>query len=157
MLCQKCKKNQATHHTREVIGGEEYDYYYCDACYADLCGSMYSDSGDLLFAVLGGKRAKVCPECGMSYREYEKTGLVGCAKCYHAFQAELLPIINRIHGKSRHIGKLNQTSTEQEISRQIANLQDLLEQALIGHRYQEASELNAQIKELNAKLFGGNT
>ena len=53
-----------------------------------------------------GNRARnlVCPNCGFEFPVYSQTGRLGCSKCYDVFAAQLLPIIDSIHGCVKHNG-----------------------------------------------------
>ena len=103
MLCQHCKKNTATYNRVEDINGELFETHLCKSCYIKLFGGLNSLNtvGDINALLFGSpvKRRKACPVCGTTYNDYERTGLLGCASCYDVFKEELLPAIDRIHGK----------------------------------------------------------
>ncbi len=158
MLCQRCKKNTATVNYVEIINGDKYESHLCALCYAELCGDLASKSANDLWAGLFGEsvqEVKVCPVCGMSYSEYEKTGLLGCASCYDVFKEELLPSISRIQGKVTHVGKENVNNEAHTLQSKLKTLQEDLEVALRNRNYLEADRLNRQIKEISKKLFNG--
>lgn len=157
MLCQRCKKNVATENYYEDINGEKFESHLCAKCSAELAGSLHSKLSDDVCAWLFGSPAhkKVCPVCGTSYSEYEKTGLLGCASCYDVFKEELLPAIHAIQGKTEHVGKVELNNDELGLHRRLKSLQEQLEKALREKRYADAGKLNKRINEINKILFGG--
>ena len=51
--------------------------------------------------------ATSCVGCGLSYAQFKKHGLLGCAACYQTFADRLGPMIERAHeGACNHVGKV---------------------------------------------------
>lgn len=158
MLCQHCKKNIATVNFVDIINGDKFESHLCDMCYAVLGAELNSKANNDFWADLFSappKPEKVCPVCGTTYSDYEHTGLLGCAICYDMFKEELLPSIQRIQGKTRHVGRVTKNNDEFGLHRKLQELQEQLEQALKARRFNEANRLNRQIKEINTTLYGG--
>lgn len=157
VLCQHCKKNVANMNYVEIINGERFESHLCKSCYASLYGELNSKSnGDIWAELFGVTEApqKVCPVCGTTFDDYERTGLVGCASCYDVFKTELLEPIRRIQGKVRHVGKVGTNKDELGLHRRLKTLQEELEVALREKRYSDAGKLNKRIKEISKTLFG---
>lgn len=154
MLCQHCKKNQATFNYVEIINGDRFESHLCETCYNVL---NTKSSGDLLTDWFGTDPIahKVCAVCGTKYSDYERTGLLGCASCYDMFKEELLPIIKRIQGKTNHVGKAAENMDELGLHRKLQDLQEQLEKALKERRYGDANRLNREIYKINKALYGG--
>lgn len=158
MLCQHCKKNQATVNYVEIINGDKFESHLCASCYAAMYGDLNSPSNADIWAGLFGapvKKRKKCPVCGTSYDDYERTGLLGCASCYDVFKEELIPSIRRIQGKVDHVGKVECNNDELGLHRRLKSLQEQLEAALREKRFEDAGRLNRQISEITKKLYGG--
>lgn len=158
MLCQHCKKNIATNDYIEIINDKMYESHLCSECYADLYGELHAKANNDLWAELfatPSKRLKVCPVCGTTYAEYEKSGLLGCTSCYDVFKEELIPIIKRIQGKVEHVGKIAGNNDNFGLHRQLKSLQEKLETALREKRFIDAGKLNKQIDAIKKKLNGG--
>lgn len=159
MLCQYCKNNIATVNYVEIINGDKFQSHLCEACYAALSAELNSKVNNDLWADLFGTgkphAQKVCPVCGTTYSDYERSGLLGCASCYDMFKEELLPSIQRIQGKTNHVGKATKNNDEFGLYRKLKDLQEQLEQALKERRYGEANRLNRQIYEINKTLYSG--
>ena len=93
-----------------------------------------------------GKKKKV------TFDDIAKSGKVGCANCYDIFYDELLPSIQRIHGKTVHIGKLAKSAgSEVKMKSTLAKLKEELTTAIKEQEFEKAAKLRDQIKELEAK------
>lgn len=163
MLCENCKKNMATTHFHQVINGEEKEFYLCDEC-ADSLGvkpfinPVMIDFGDFLGQVFG-QTAKVlnpsesqirkCEMCGATFEDIVKTGKAGCSNCYTEFYSQLLPSIQRIHGKTEHTGKISKNAGESaKIKSELKKLTNELNKAIEEQRFEYAAELRDKIKLL---------
>lgn len=157
ILCQHCKKNPATVNSVVEINGDKFESHLCKSCHASLYGGLYNKSSSDMWEGLFGSphvEKKVCPVCGTTLDDYERTGLVGCASCYDVFKDELLVSIERIQGKVRHVGKVGTNKDEFGLHRKLKTLQEELELALKEKRYSDAGRLNKRIKEISKTLFG---
>ena len=111
MLCEECGKKQAEVMMTTVINGESTTRHLCREC---LKKYQAGDLQAVLAAVLSAMAAKnqsqdqapdiICPHCGETYAEFQKTGMLGCAECYQAFRKELTPLITRVQGRTQHAG-----------------------------------------------------
>ncbi len=157
MLCQRCKKNAATENYVEIINGEKFESHLCAKCSSELYGELHSKMSENVCAWLFGSSApkKVCPVCGTTYADYERSGLLGCASCYDVFKEELLPAIKAIQGKVEHVGKVETNNDDLGPHRRLKSLQVQLEAALREKRYVDAGKLNKRIYEINKILYGG--
>lgn len=167
MLCQNCSKREATTHIKRIVNGEATESHLCSECahslgYDGIFGSFdlglpdffSSFFGDSPFA-LSAAKAKRCEKCGSSFDEIVRTGSVGCADCYDKFYDELLASIQRIHGKTQHVGKVPPVikETEQEAKPKtkdetIAEKKKQLERAVETQNFEQAAILRDEIKAL---------
>lgn len=93
----------------------------------------------------------VCPNCGMTWQEFSKRGLMGCPNDYAFFEAELLDVVKSAHeGASQAVGKVPPGLGEGDAARRasIARLEHQLALALEGEKYEQAAQLRDQISEL---------
>lgn len=159
MLCQRCKKNQATVSCVEEINGKKIGYNLCRECYTEMFGSFSSAVNNDILAGLFGQPAKrharICPVCGTVYSDFERTGLLGCASCYDVFKEELMPYIERIQGRVVHVGKVGQDAREQDLTRKLSRLQEELELAVRERRYADAQRINLKISEVRKRMTEG--
>ncbi len=158
MLCQSCEKKQANTHIKTILNGELKEYDLCSECAKKLgYGSVFGGFGfdlDKLFGsfmdgIAAPKTKKRCQCCGSSFEDIAKSGKVGCAECYDTFYEELLPSVQRIHGRTSHMGKLaHSAGTEVKLKNEIAKCRAELEQAIKAQEFERAAELRDKIIEL---------
>ena len=158
MLCQSCEKKQATTHIKTILNGELKEYNLCSECaqklgYGSFFGGFGFDLDKLFGSFMDGmgstKIKKRCQCCGSSFEDIAKSGKVGCAECYDTFYEELLPSIQRIHGRTSHTGKLaHSAGTEVKLRNEIARYRSELEQAIKAQEFEKAAELRDKIIEL---------
>ena len=157
MLCQHCKKNTAVINYVEKVNGNKFECHLCAKCYADLYGEIKDKVNTDIWAGLFGssiEETKVCPVCGTTYEDYERTGLLGCTSCYDVFKDELIPSILRIQGKVEHVGKVGNNTDALGLHRRLKTLQEQLEKALREKQFGEADRLNRQINSIKKTLKG---
>lgn len=166
MLCQQCGQRTATTHIKTVVNGQLTEAHLCPECakkqgYGHLLGD-WGGFGSLLGGLLGEPAAteeKRCPGCGASFRQISKSGQAGCAECYSTFRAQLIPVIQRIHGTVQHKGKsprgsaLRVTDQNRQLAAvpQPSKLEEkrrLLQKAIETQDFEQAAVLRDQIKEL---------
>jgi len=173
MLCEKCKKNQAVTHIRQNINGALTEMHLCEKCASEITGKfeneyskLFSDFGfgidsmlgsifgqDFLSESLLSEPAERCPMCGTTVNAIRKSGNVGCGKCYETFRSQLMPFIQRIHGKTVHNGKIPE-SAEGEISvkAKISELEGQLKNAIETQEFEKAAQLRDEINHLRKSL-----
>ena len=49
---------------------------------------------------------QVCPVCQITFLEFRNSGRLGCPYDYEVFRDELMPLLENIHGETRHSGKV---------------------------------------------------
>lgn len=94
-----------------------------------------------------------CPVCGTTSEDFQRTGLLGCARCYIVFREEIGEMVRRTQKGVLHMGKI--PSVEEEnysfiIEQQL--LKENLERALAEGRYAEAEQLKERLRESNRTL-----
>ncbi len=156
MLCQQCKKNQATRHNKVRINGTVFERHLCEVCYTELYGGLGLNS-DLWAGLFGSPSGQIkeCPVCRTTYADYERTGLFGCASCYDVFKDEIIPSLIKLHGKAKHVGKVGANKDELGLHRRLNSLKEQMETALREKRFSDAGALNRRINEISKKLYGG--
>lgn len=168
MLCQNCGKKDATTHIKRIVNGERTEMYLCPNCadsmgYGDLfsdfglfnMGNMFSNFlSDFPLAIGSNSKTVRCEKCGSSFDDIVRDGTIGCSNCYKIFYERLLPSIQRIHGKSKHIGKVGISMGEdaQRINK-VEVLKKDLEKAVEEQNYEQAAILRDQIKEVESEAL----
>lgn len=98
-------------------------------------------------------RRTTCASCGMTYQEFRVKGRFGCAACYDAFEDGLVPLLEKVHGASQHIGTLPKDEAPTERSREavaqeLADLKRRLNRVIKNEDYMEAARIRDRIQEL---------
>ncbi len=161
MLCAGCGKNTAKLYTREE-DGKKITLRLCAECYEKLYPER-GEGGDFFASFVGGegKEGKCCPACGTTLAAFRHTGLLGCAYCYTAFRAELLPAVRYAQGKLHHEGKAPSGRADEQYDtiRELVHEQERLKACI---RAAEAegddfvvNELLGKLAAINRRLYGG--
>lgn len=165
MKCQNCFK-AATLHITEVLAEQSFEeLHLCEECaqkyLSEPADKPEPTSRDSSAELMGIGEAEEIPEettdlsqqkcdvCGMKFVEFRNSGRLGCPHDYQAFQAELIPLLESIHGQTRHSGKTprrlpRKKATQQEISR----LRKDLLQSVNKEDYEAAARIRDQIRRL---------
>ena len=166
MVCNICGQSEATIHLTEILNNQMVEVHLCETC-AEQKGADFKSHFDFnkLLASLGDLGAElkperisklVCKNCGMTYEEFGKTGRLGCANCYQAFEKLLLPLIKRVQRDVRHVGKVpSQASGEAKQSVELRELQERLRKCIQAETFEEAARIRDQIQELEGKIKKG--
>lgn len=163
LACQACKKQTATVHLTDITPeGEMRERHLCEQCAQKEGLASKSAPHVPLNAILTGlvmDKATIqrlaelkCPNCGLTFVEFRNAGLLGCPSDYDAFEAALVPLIERAHENAgHHIGKVPRRlavprSTEGDLIR----LRRELTRAVDDEQYEEAAKLRDMIKGLES-------
>jgi protein arginine kinase activator len=165
MLCDHCKKNEATINFAQVADDKKLDYHLCENCAEKLgfknplkavpfpLGDFLSSMVDKDFKEKTGALVQInCTQCGLTFAEFSKTGKFGCGRCYRAFKTQLDDLLRKIHGSNRHIGNLpHGTSESMEPLRKERELQDELRSAIRNEEFEKAAEIRDQLKLIGSE------
>ena len=186
MLCEKCKQREATVHKQAIVNGVSHSEHLCSECAAKENNSWLGDfnqffnndffsdqsmgnwfqpffqsmSSSMPTKQLG--KVDACPQCGTTWEEFQRNGLLGCSECYNHFANVLPPLLRRLHGQAEHIGKKPQqateavkqetaTPTEAPAMTEKEKLQKAMREAVETENFEEAARLRDQIKALDQK------
>lgn len=159
MLCEKCLKNQATTHIKSVVNGVKKEYNLCAECAAaegfttnSLTGMLASMFGDISRHETIAE-SKKCSVCGASFSDIAKSGKVGCSECYNTFYDELLPYLKRVHGSTKHVGKVPNSAPLMVTpkTKTIKDLRQELSRLVAEENYEQAAVVRDKIREMEAK------
>ena len=184
MKCQNCGENEANFRYTEIINGVKKEIALCDECkkklgiqgldfnipidFSSFFGDFLNEYDDsTLFPMLSTKKQLKCDNCGMTYDEFMKEGKFGCSNCYSVFDSKIEPILKRIHGESKYLGRKgkipkannrgndtvrNETKVvppaNTSNTTDIMELKKELKKLIKEEKYEEAAVLRDKIKEL---------
>lgn len=96
---------------------------------------------------------RTCHECGMTFDEFRKKGVLGCPQCYEAFEPSLGPLIERTQsGATHHVGKAPKragTSIDRQLERR--RLIKELDDAVNAEQYERAAKIRDRLNTLEAE------
>ncbi len=157
MICQKCKKREATRH--ESVRNEDgtwSDAHLCDPCAENTEVTLLTPASLVQALIEGAAAAGVrapgaarsCPKCGISYAEFRARGRLGCPHDYEVFAPEMVPLLERIHhGGSQHLGKSpSTTGSRSDAERELIELRRSLTEAVQREQYEEAARIRDRIR-----------
>lgn len=177
MLCEKCKKRDASVHMIKVINGNKTEVSLCEVCAKELTqmpfniaeiASLENFNNDVkLDNILGGffdalnkgKKAQdqdnkeeydvVCKKCGSRLSKFKTGRKVGCPECYESFGADIEKALSLINNTGKYVGKVP-LNVQREIQnkKEIEKLKDKLQIAIQEENYEDAIELRDKINYL---------
>lgn len=150
MLCDQCKKREATTYFSQTINGKTTEKHLCAQCAMEAGLNKLSLFGwgldpDFSFAL---PTAKACPTCATTLADIRQTGMLGCPHCYDAFRDELLPMIRRTHGNVRHKAGDEPKKVKQPAPSEKEKLEAELKEAVAAENFEKAAELRDRIRAL---------
>jgi protein arginine kinase activator len=162
MKCQKCAKPATFHITDIIEKGKHHEYHFCDE-HARQHLAPPDESIDappiselakkLVVSPPGSLREpspadkQVCPVCQITFLEFRNSGRLGCPYDYEVFRDELMPLLESIHGETRHSGKVPKRAprnTQQQTT--LIQLRNELKRAVAAEDYEAAAKLRDKIK-----------
>ena len=182
MLCDNCGKKEANVRYSENINGAKKELHLCEECskklgideinfnmpidFSSFFGDFLEDfSSPEFMPLLQGVKELKCNGCGNTFEDIINTGKFGCENCYPTFEDRIDPILKRIQGSNRHVGRLGKI-IDKKIDEKIENeskakkeeikgekdkleeLKDNLKDAIKEERYEDAAKLRDEIKKL---------
>ena len=163
--CRRCSK-PATLHITEIREGESHELHLCETCAQDYLNNPESaeatDESDVLSAKLSEATGiddleeldhLICPNCGITFREFRSQGRLGCPHDYIAFEDELMPLLDNIHGETQHTGKFpKRAPAASQRQYELIKLRSQLRTAVEEEAYEDAANLRDRIQSLEAEL-----
>ncbi len=156
MKCGRCSKPAVLHIT-ELRQGEVQALHLCETCAKDyLSHAQPSKSGAMPDvdqssedAVLDDLELQVCPNCGIAFKEFRTQGRLGCPHDYVVFEEELLPLLENIHGETKHVGKIPKRSPQSsQLQFQLIKLRNELRSSVEEERYEDSARIRDSIRKL---------
>jgi protein arginine kinase activator len=123
-------------------------------------------------------RDRQCPQCGMSFGEFKAKGRFGCSHDYEVFLSRVIPLLERIHGASEHVGEADSAAASaakpatpagtpaaagataaatapQQTASELKRLRRDLQRVIKNEEYEEAARIRDRIQSLERELQGG--
>lgn len=181
MLCDNCGKREANVRYSENINGKTKELNLCEECskklgitgmdfnmpidFSSFFGEFMEDFTTPEFMPLFNEvKSLKCKNCGYTFEDVVNKGKLGCASCYDVFENKLDPIIKKIQGANRHVGRMRkgldepnfkeknikkEESSEINLNKtEIERLQKELKEAIKEERYEDAAKIRDEIKKI---------
>ena len=181
MLCQNCGKNQVTFKYTQVVNGVKKELNLCDKCakelglkdmsfsmpisFSSFLGDFFNAYSDSLLPSFMGTKGLQCNNCGTTFDDFINTGVFGCDECYDTFEDRIEPLLRKIQGSNKHIGRgyknddptrkennkkveIKEESEEDKTKSKIDVLQKDLQKAIKDERYEDAAKIRDEIIKL---------
>lgn len=189
MLCQNCGENEANVKYTQIVNGEKKEMILCEDCarkmgignfkmnipinFSNFLGDFFDDyKSEQLLPSFVKEKNNECNNCGELYKEFIKTGLLGCEECYDVFQNRLDPILKNLQGSVKHVGrrplnieekienkevnkdvkvesnKKEKQTKENKKENELMKLQKDLNKAIEEERYEDAAVIRDEIKKI---------
>ena len=160
--CGRCSKPAVLHIT-ELRHGEVQALHLCESCAKDYLSQAPAGAPEEMPAGAEAESGedldeldlRVCPSCGITFKEFRAQGRLGCPHDYIAFEDELLPLLENIHGETEHCGKIPKRapdSSQQQF--RLIKLRSELRTAVDEERYEDAARIRDAIRHVDAKPAG---
>ena len=160
MRCQRCQEAKATVHVTDTVP-DKRERHLCEEC-AEKEGIIVKQhnhtTNEILQQFIKYKAGMAvgedlsCPKCGMTFREFQMKGQLGCPNDYTSFRKVLAPLIERAHeGATHHVGKVPATAGD-VVRRQtgLIRLRRELQEAVDQEDYELAARVRDEIQNLES-------
>ncbi|WP_166827781.1 UvrB/UvrC motif-containing protein [Thalassoroseus pseudoceratinae] len=161
--CSRCSK-PSTLHITEIQEGVAQELHLCESCakqYLAAPEPMTSESDEFaekLSESVSEEESEsygqlVCPNCGITFKEFRSQGRLGCPHDYNAFAKELTPLLENIHGETQHVGKCPKRAPEASQKQyELIKLRGRLRAAIDEEDYEMAARIRDEINELEDEV-----
>lgn len=154
-------ENAASVHLTQVVDNKMSDEYLCGDCAEEKgIGAVAAEGSQVanLMAQLAkgdaegepGPAPEPCTFCGLTFDGFRETGRLGCPRCYTSFGSGMRRLLGRIHGSTRHAGKvyLPPDPHATQADRRLDDLRRRLRRAVDSEDFERAAVLRDRIREI---------
>jgi protein arginine kinase activator len=158
--CKRCSK-PATLHLTEIRSGAVQELHLCESCAQQYLNQEPDESGEPTEQGVQkeGESANeeydhlVCPNCGITFREFRNQGRLGCPHDYIAFAKELKPLLENIHNDVQHTGKFPKRAPHaSQLQYKLIKLRSELRSAIDEEEYETAARIRDEIQSLEKEF-----
>lgn len=182
MKCEHCKQREANVRYTEIINGVKKEMRLCDKCskelgigsmdfnmpinFSNYLGEFFNEYNNFM-PLLNKPEELKCDKCNMTYDDFISEGKFGCSNCYEVFSQNIDPILKRLHGSNRYVGRklLKQENidekniaikdeSKEKLNKNEVMLKELkqkIKQLIKEEKYEEAAKVRDEINELTKK------
>lgn len=181
MLCDICKKNEATIHIKEIHNGQSHTSNLCESCAAEQekngklgalgfnlaemlhnLGKISADAAHTPDSEERNESVLTCPGCGWTLAKIKHSGgRLGCPECYHTFEKIIRDALSGVQRGTVHFGKRPPSASGNSraaLEAELKERQHELDALVKREEYEQAAACRdriLQLKEELAALDGG--
>ena len=166
MKCESCQKAEAVVHLTDVSNNQKREIHLCEDCAKEkgvtIKSHMNKDPNfpEFLTQLVESQTEATseekdlrCPKCGITYRKFRSSGKFGCPNDYAVFRKGLLNLLEKIHQKVQHVGKIpSRVGTHLAREKELNQLREELTRAIESEAYEKAAEIRDRIKTIELEL-----
>jgi len=160
MLCDICKKAEATVHLTQIVDGKMLKVDLCESCAKEkgVQEAAGFSLANLLVELGAGEESRIeapgvqCPVCGFTQADFKKTGRLGCSACWETFEPALASLLKAMNKGDHNVGKVPAKAEHTlALNGKMQELAEQLEKAVREEKYEDAAQIRDQIREMEAK------
>ncbi len=163
--CSVCSK-PAVYHVTMLKDGDVKELHFCESHFYEYMHKSDQKSPEESFveSLLPDSEmderttedeGMVCPNCGITYKEFRESGRFGCPHDYESFRMRLLPLLENIHNDTVHRGKRPQRAPlDSENQFRLIQLRRDLSEAVEQEDYEQAAQIRDEIRKVEGELGG---
>ena len=175
-ICQLCKKAPASIHLTDIHNNVKKEMHICEAC-AQEKGFNIKTAGNLAHFLeqavkktgahpdpqavrrRQGEDETACPRCGLTWKQFNERGRLGCPDDYRVFGDRIRGIVAgqfapRVSPEGPlHVGKIPGSAPGADPGRaNLLNLRRRIRQAVVEENYEAAAALKAEMDSLRGDV-----
>lgn len=171
-ICERCGTREASLRFTEVDGRGRRSALLCAECGVargipgeELRGgrmdtrALWSEIVQRLAADRQADEALACPDCGLTFTDFEASQRLGCPRCYQTFMGDMTRLVREYHGSETHRGKMPRNFGRRiDLRRRIVGVKERIQLAVGEERFEEAARLRDEMRDLEqamARLLEG--
>jgi protein arginine kinase activator len=175
VICQRCQKRPASAHLTELTptGGRD-ELHLCASCIQQL--DLHLEAGPPPIAAIlsaqplsatpvtaepvadAGSAPGSCPECGLTFGDFETGKRFGCAHDYALWETQLVALFESYHGASRHRGRRpGAVPKSDDLQARRARLDAALRAAVASEDFEQAAQLRDELKACDPSQMSDRT
>ena len=169
MYCDECKERPATVHLTKILNNKKTEVHLCEQCAKErqdlsfnfepsfsihkFLANLFNEGLGNQLVVGKPRDTEGCRSCSLTFDQFGQVGRLGCGDCYTEFRSSLEPLLRRIHGSTRHTGKVpRRTGGTIRLRHEIEGLRKEMNAAVSAEDFEKAAELRDKIKELEKRV-----
>ena len=164
MTCDFCN-NIAIIFITHAVGGDVENICLCEECSKDQSlivkkglteilgeGDIVAEENEMNSVKESPNLSKTCI-CGLTLEVLQKTGRLGCPKCYQTFKSEIQDRIVKSHNGVEHKGKqIDIPMTLETLKERREALEQKLQVAIASEEFEEAARMRDLIVSLDTQI-----